>query len=64
MGVHEAYSDNRVSAGLLGSYPEFIIPVGTVAIGVVLTVTTCLAAGVIPARYAARSNIIAAMQTT
>jgi ABC-type lipoprotein release transport system permease subunit len=64
LGIHEAYSDNRVSGELIGFYPEFIIPVGTVAVAVVITILTCLLAGILPARYAARENIIAAMQTT
>ncbi len=63
LGLHEAYSENRVTAALIGFYPEFIIPVTTLIIGVGVTVLTCLLAGIIPARYAARSNIIAAMQT-
>ncbi|MFQ5590431.1 MAG: FtsX-like permease family protein [Phycisphaerae bacterium] len=64
LGIHEAYSDNRISGELIGFYPEFVIPTGTVMIGVAVTVATCLAAGVPPARRAARNNIIAAMQTT
>ncbi|MBU0716759.1 MAG: ABC transporter permease, partial [Planctomycetes bacterium] len=64
MGLHQAYSDNRVSAGAGGFYAEFIIPVGTIALGVALTIATCLIAGIIPARRAARSNILSALQAT
>ncbi len=64
LGIHEAWTDNRVSAALLGFKPEFIIPYGTVAIGVAITVCVCLVAGIGPARYAARNNIIEAMQVT
>ncbi len=64
LGIHEAYTDNRVTGELIGFYPEFIIPMGTVVIGTAVTVGTCLLAGILPARYAARNNIIAAMQTT
>jgi hypothetical protein len=31
LGLHEACSENHVTAGLIGFYPEFIIPYGTVA---------------------------------
>ncbi len=64
LGLHEAYSDNRITAGMIGFHPEFIIPYGTVALGVAVTVVVCLLAGLAPARYAARNNIIDAMQTT
>ncbi|UCE59685.1 MAG: ABC transporter permease [Phycisphaerales bacterium] len=63
LGIHEAYSDNRVSGALIGFFPEFIIPIGTVSFGIALTVATCLIAGILPAYRASRSNIVAAMQS-
>lgn len=63
LGFHQAYTDNRVTTELIGFHPEFIVPVGTVTLAVLLTVLVCLIAGIFPARHAARNNIIAAMQT-
>ncbi len=63
LGFHSAYSDNRVAKTLIEVSLEFIAPVGTIALSVALTVTVCLLAGIFPARRAARSNVIAAMQT-
>ncbi len=64
LGLHEAYSDNRLSYALIGFKPPFTIPVSTLALGIALTLSVCLIAGIIPARHAARSNVIEAMQTT
>jgi putative ABC transport system permease protein len=64
LGIHEGYSDNRISGEMIGFYPEFIIPYGTVMVGTAVTIATCLLAGILPARHAARNNIISAMQTT
>jgi ABC-type lipoprotein release transport system permease subunit len=66
LGLHEAYSVNHIAANLTDIVVtlEFIVPVGTVALSVALTVTVCLLAAIAPDRYAARTNIIAAMQTT
>ena len=63
LGMHQALSDNRITGALIGFQPEIIIPVGPLTLGIVLTLTVCLLAGIVPARYAARENIIAAMQT-
>ncbi len=64
LGFHEAISRNRIVADLIGFEPEFIVPLGTLALAVGLTVLVCLLAGIAPARRAARNNIIEAMQTT
>jgi ABC-type lipoprotein release transport system permease subunit len=64
LGAHLALSDSRITGALIGFQPELIIPIGTVTLGIALTLMVCLGAGIIPARYAARNNIIAAMQTT
>lgn len=62
LGAHEAYSINRLIARLMHVELDFIVPVGTIALGVLVTVVICLLAGIGPARYAARNNIVAAMQ--
>ena len=63
LGLHEAWSRNRIVAEMIGFQLDFIVPVGTVAIAVAVTVTVCLLAGLGPARHAARSNVVEAMQT-
>lgn len=64
LGVHEAYTRNRLVMGVLGMAEEFIIPVGSVLLGVLVTVLICLIAGIGPARFAARNNIVEAMQVS
>ena len=64
LGLHEAYSVNHIAAGLIDVTLEFIVPLGTIGLSVGLTVAVCVLAGIAPARYAARNNIIAAMRTT
>ncbi|MFQ5495270.1 MAG: ABC transporter permease, partial [Phycisphaerae bacterium] len=64
LGLYETYSVNRIVAGLIDVSLDFIVPVGTIAAAVALTVTVCLLAAVAPARRAARNNIIQAIQTT
>lgn len=64
LGLHAAASDNHVTSGLTDVKFAFIVPIGSIALSVALTGAVCLLAGIIPARYAARNNIIAAMQTT
>jgi putative ABC transport system permease protein len=63
LGLHAAASDNYVTSGLTDVKFAFIVPIGSIALSVALTGAVCLLAGIIPARYAARNNIIAAMQT-
>ena len=62
LGLHEAHSVNRIAAGLIDVSLEFIVPVTTIAFAMLLTVSVCLLAAIAPARYAARNNIIEAMQ--
>lgn len=62
LGLHEAYSVNRITAGILSVTLEFIVPLGTIGLAVLLTIVVCVLAGLMPARYAARNNIIEAMQ--
>jgi ABC-type lipoprotein release transport system permease subunit len=63
LGFHEAYSVNRIATSLIDVTLDFIVPVGTVGLSVALTVGVCLVAGIPPACRAARSDVIAAMQT-
>ncbi len=63
LGLHEAYSVNHIAAGLIDVSLEYVVPVKSILLAVVLTVGVCVLAGIGPARYAARNNIIAAMQT-
>ncbi len=63
LGFHEADSVNRIVSGMLSVSLDFIVPVTTIALAVLLTVSVCVLAAIIPARYAARNNIIDAMQT-
>ena len=62
-GFHEARSVNIVAEVLSGVRLDFVVPFGTIAVGIALTVTVCLVSGIGPARHAARENIVAAMQT-
>ncbi len=63
LGVHAADSDQTLVARAIGFAPDFVIPWSDVAIGVAITVTVCIIAGLSPARRAARSNVIDAMRT-
>ena len=46
---------------LSGFRPEFAIPWGKVCLGAALATGLCLIAALIPAHYASRSNIVAAL---
>lgn len=54
-------TSNIMTELLSGFRPEFAIPWGLVAYGAGLATVLCVLAAVIPARYASRSNIIAAL---
>jgi hypothetical protein len=60
LGLHEAWSRNRLVEGMVGFQLEFVVPVSTVLIGVLVTVLLLAAVG--PARHAARNNIVEAIQ--
>jgi ABC-type lipoprotein release transport system permease subunit len=64
LGFHEAWSVNRITEGVLAVSLKFLVPVGTTLLAVGLTIGVCLLAGVGPARYAARENILEALQVT
>jgi putative ABC transport system permease protein len=63
LGLHQAWNLNLITSSLIGVTLKFIVPFGTVAGSIALTIGICLSAGIGPARYAARNNIIEAMQT-
>lgn len=61
LGLHSAASVNTLSAELIGFMTTAVVPWGQVVGAVILTLVICLAAGVGPARYASRNNIVDAM---
>jgi hypothetical protein len=64
LGLHGAASLNHIVTTIWGFKPEWTVPVGWVSAGIGFTMSICLIAGILPARYAARNNIIDALQTT
>jgi bifunctional DNA-binding transcriptional regulator/antitoxin component of YhaV-PrlF toxin-antitoxin module len=64
LGFQQAHTVNQLAGELSGVYLECLIPFGTLLLSIGLTVGVCVLAGLGPARYAARGNIIAALQTT
>lgn len=63
LGVHAAASMNELTLRMIGFAPRFQLPWLDIGWGVGLTMGVCILAGLTPARYAARSNIIDAMRT-
>lgn len=63
LGVHAASSMSELTLRMIGFAPRFQLPWLDMGWGVALTVGVCVLAGLTPARYAARSNIIDAMRT-
>jgi len=61
LGLHSAASMNHLTGSLIGINPVYTVPWARVAVGVALTVLICLAAGIAPARHAARNNIVNAI---
>ena len=61
LGIHAAGSMNELTLRMIGFAPRFQLPWLDIAWGVGLTVGVCVLAGLAPARYAARSNIIDAL---
>jgi putative ABC transport system permease protein len=64
LGLHAARSINHLVEEIWGYRPVWSIPWGWLTIGIGFTMAVCLIAGILPARRAARSNIIEALQTT
>jgi ABC-type antimicrobial peptide transport system permease subunit len=63
LGLHAAYGMNRMTVAIWGYQPDWTIPWDLVVPGIAFTVGVCLVAGTIPARRAARNNVIDALQT-
>ncbi len=63
LGVHAADTDQTLTARAIGFAPDFVIPWPDVAVGVGITMTVCVIAGLSPALRAARANIIDAIRT-
>ncbi|MHC4675231.1 MAG: FtsX-like permease family protein [Planctomycetota bacterium] len=64
LGMHAAYGMKSMTTDIWGFKPIWTIPWGWLCLGIGFTMLVCLLAGVLPARRAARNNIIDAMQTT
>ncbi len=63
-GLHLGRSINAITLAVWGFDAPWTMPWDMVGLGIGLTLGVCLIAGVLPARYAARNNIIAAMAAT
>jgi len=63
LGTHAARDVNALTHRIWGFPIEFAVPYAFVTGAIALTIGVCLIAGILPARQAARSNIVAAMQT-
>ena len=64
LGLHMASDISRMTLRIHAYQPEWNVPWAKVLVGVALTSSVCLIAGLLPARHAARSNIAGALQTT
>ncbi len=64
LGLHAAHGMNIMTVAIWGYKPNWTIPWDLVIPGIAFTMTVCLIAGVVPARRAARNNVIDALQTT
>ncbi|MDM8005797.1 MAG: FtsX-like permease family protein [Phycisphaerae bacterium] len=64
VGLLAAHGVNRIVLKVWGFNLETTVPWHWVGLGVAFTAVICLIAGLLPARYASRNNIIDAMQTT
>lgn len=64
LGLHAAAGMHLLTKSIWGFVPAWTIPWNWVGLGIGFTMAICLVAGAIPARHAARTNIIASLQTT
>ncbi len=64
LGLHLAYGINQMTLNLVAYQPTWTVPWGKIAVGMALTSSICLVAGLLPARHAARSDIAGALQPT
>jgi putative ABC transport system permease protein len=63
LGMHSAYNMNLLTYRTIGFKPIWAIPWTYVVLGILFAVGVCIAAGIAPARHAARNNIVDALQT-
>jgi len=61
LGIVLGRTSNFMTALLSGFHPEFAVPWAMIAAGAALATTLCLLAALIPARYAARSNVVSVL---
>jgi putative ABC transport system permease protein len=61
LGIVLGRTSNFMTALLSGFQPEFAVPWAMVAAGAALATSLCLLAALVPARYAARSNIVSVL---
>lgn len=61
LGLHLTWNLNHMTLRMWGLDVPFIVPWGMVGAAVGLTIGLCILAGVLPARYAARTNVIDAL---
>ncbi len=61
LGIVLGRTSNFMTTLLSGFHPEFAVPWGMVAAGAVLATVLCLLAALIPARCAAKSNIVSVL---
>ncbi len=64
LGFHLGAQSNFTTMRVTGMQISWAVPWDWVGYGAGLTLLMCLIAGIIPARYAARNNVIDAMQVT
>jgi putative ABC transport system permease protein len=64
LGLHAAHGLNAMTVAIWGYEPRWTIPWNLVGPGIAFTILVCLIAGLVPARRAARNNVIDALQTT
>ncbi|RJP36106.1 MAG: FtsX-like permease family protein [Phycisphaerales bacterium] len=62
LGFYSARSDNVVGDRLAGLGVEWVVPWGTIIAATLLTVGTCILAGIGPARHAARDDVVSALE--
>lgn len=62
LGFYAARSDDIITGRVAGFTLDWVIPWGTLLPAAALTVTVCVLAGLLPARRAARANIIASLE--
>jgi predicted lysophospholipase L1 biosynthesis ABC-type transport system permease subunit len=64
LGLYMAAVSNHLDYRLFGFEPILQIPWGWIAVGIVLTIGACLAAGLVPTASAARGNVVEALRST